>query len=317
MILLLLPDLGDLLRVQPQYNAATIVELALAAGAREVLWLGPPDPDHPARDTLAAAGLPVRDLAPDWAWADAEYDALLGYLNQYPQARPRLRAAAEAQAALAERLSTPQTLESLSAPELLDALRAYHAATAAALDEGPGTRWQEKRLDRLAERLTGLDGVALAPLDDLPGLLDRLPGARLPAPQPPGEASRLRALADRAALMNEHDDPEALLAALARETGDALTPRSELDYHAANLYLAAGQLNDARDLLERSAHALKGERSLPGLVLARLGQVRDAQGERDLAVRAYRATLALSTLPQVAREAAAAGLETPFVLASE
>ncbi|MCD0163495.1 hypothetical protein IHN63_19580, partial [Deinococcus sp. 6YEL10] len=64
------------------------------------------------------------------------------------------------------------------------------------------------------------------------------------------------------------------------------------------------------------AHALTDDlpRSLPGLVLARLGQVRDALGDRELAQRTYRAVLALNHAPQVARDAATAGLNEAFRL---
>ena len=47
---------------------------------------------------------------------------------------------------------------------------------------------------------------------------------------------------------------------------------------------------------------------------ARLGQVRDALGERELAQRTYRAILALKYAPQVARDVAEAGLKAPFQL---
>jgi len=158
--------------------------------------------------------------------------------------------------------------------------------------------------------------VALAALDDLLGLLERLPQASLPdaAHFAPGESSRLRALADRALMLHDGDDLSALLAALERETGDRLIPKSELQYAAAGIHLAVGDLPSARSLLEAAAHGLTNERSLPGLVLARLGQVRDAQGERDLATRTYRAVLALNFAPKVAREAAQAGLAEAFTL---
>ena len=160
--------------------------------------------------------------------------------------------------------------------------------------------------------------MALVALDDLPGLLERLPQASLPdaAHFAPGESSRLRALADRALLLQGGDDLSALLAALERETGDRLTPKAELQYAAAGIHLAVGDLPSARSLLEAAAHGLTNERSLPGLVLARLGQVRDAQGERDLATRTYRAVLALNFAPKVAREAAQVGLaELPAMCA--
>ncbi|ULH15220.1 FUSC family protein [Deinococcus sp. KNUC1210] len=316
--LTLLPDLGDLLRLQPQYNSATLIELLDSLHLREVLWLSGPDPDHPARDTLAAAGITVRELAPDWAWADAEYEALTGFMRQYPQGQQRLRAAGAAQQQLEAALQGPLTLARLTSPELLADLAAYHASLAQALDEGPGTRWHARRLDELAAAVQAHHSAAIVALDDLPGLLERLPHAELPAPGfVPGERSRLRALADRALLLQEHDDLSALLSALEREQGDRLTPRAELQYAAAGIHLAVGDLKNARALLESAAHALTNERSLPGLVLARLGQVRDAQGERDLATRTYRAVMALNYVPQVAREAAQAGLQAPFLLELE
>ncbi len=312
----LLPDLGDLLRLQPQYNAATLAELAWSLGAAQVLWLTGDDPDHPARDSFAAAGLPLTELAPDWTWAEAEHTELTGFMKQYPQGQARLRKAGQAERELGARLDGPLTLDRLVSAEMLAGLAAYHASLAEALEEGPGTRWQAKRLDTLAVSLEGRTGVALAALDDLPGLLERMPQARLPdaASFVPGEASRLRALADRAHLLHEDDDLSALLAALERESGDRITPKAELQYAAGNIHLAVGDLGNARSLLEAAAHGLTNERSLPGLVLSRLGQVRDAQNERDLAKRTYRAVMALNFAPQAAREAAQAGLEDPFQL---
>jgi len=320
MPLTLLPDLGDLLRLSPQYNAATLTEIVRELGASEVWWASGPDPEHPARDSFGAARIAVHDVAPDWAFAEAEYQQLLEFLPQYPQGKVRLRAAAEAEAELSALLTGPLTLASVTSPQTLDVARRYHAALAETLGEGPGTRHQARRLDELAGRLGGQSGVVLAALDDLPGLLERLPDATLPhLPHfQPGEASRLRALADRAGQLREDDDLDALTAALGRETGDAVTPLAELDYHAAGIFLATGDLESARSLLEKAAHGLSDlPRSLPGLVLARLGQVRDAQGERDLARRSYQAVLALNFAPEVARETARAGMQTPFALAAD
>ncbi|AZI42512.1 hypothetical protein EHF33_06930 [Deinococcus psychrotolerans] len=320
MPLFLLPDLGDLLRLSPQYNAATLVEVARQLGAARLLWLSGPDPDHPARDSFGAARLSTTDLAPDWAFAEAEYQQLLEFMPQYPQGRQRLKAAAAAESELADLLQTPMTFEKVTAPETLELTRRYHTALAESLGEGPGTRHHARRLDELAQSLQDQRGVALAALDDLPGLLERLPQAALPdLPNfQPGEASRLRALADRAGQLREDDDLNALIAALGRETGDAITPLSELDYHAAGIFLATGDLENARSLLEKSAHGLSDlPRSLPGLVLARLGQVRDAQQDRDLARRSYQAVLALNFAPEVARETAKAGMETAFVMEAE
>lgn len=317
MSLVLLPDLGDLLRLHPQLNAGTLVEALRFLGLREVLWASGPDPDHPLRDALPAAGFGVEDLPlPDPAPAAAEHEQLMGFLNQYPQGRERLRAAVRAEAEFTAVLTAPLTLPGVLTPAMEEAVTRYHAAVREALDEGPGTRWRERRLGKVAQGLTGRSGAVLVPLDDLFALRDWVPGAALPdlTGFTPGETSRRRALADRAWQLREEDDLEALLAALDREEGDAVTPRAELLAAGAGLCLAVGDLDAARTRLERAAHALRGDepRSLPGLVLARLGQVRDAQGDRELAERTYRAVLALNYTPAVARETAAAGLREPF-----
>ncbi|UQN06211.1 hypothetical protein [Deinococcus sp. QL22] len=322
MTLTLLPDVGDLLRLSPQYNAGTVVELLRFLGASEVWWATGSDPDHPLRDALPAARIGIREVAPDWAWAEAEYHQLTNFLNQYPQGHERLRAAGQAERALSAALTEPLSAVRAISPELLDAARAYHDATRTALDEGPGTRWQERRLSELAAAVQGQlgqgeSGVVLVALDDLPGLQALLPHSVLPdlANFAPGELSRVRALADRAWQLNEGDDLGALLAALDREPGDPVTPKAELDAAAASIHLAVGDLAAARALLERAAHGLTDlPRSLPGLTLARLGQVRDAQGDRDLAVRTYRAVLALNHAPAIARKTAEAGLQVPFSL---
>ncbi|KEF35550.1 hypothetical protein RDMS_01355 [Deinococcus sp. RL] len=316
MSLLLLPDLGDLLRLHPQFNAGTVVEALRFLGLRGVLWASGPDPDHPLRDALPAAGFALEDLPlADPAPAEAEHAQLAGFLGQYPQGRERLRAAGRAEAEFAALLTAPLTLSGVLVPEMEEAVTRYHAAVREALGEGPGTRWRERRLGEVARALAGRSGAALVPLDDLFALRDRT-GAALPdlGGFAPGETSRRRALADRAWQLREEDDLGALLAALDREEGDPVTPGAELLAAGAGLCLAVGDLEAARTRLEQAAHLLRGDepRSLPGLVLARLGQVRDAQGERELAERTYRAVLALSYVPAVARETAEAGLRRPF-----
>ena len=319
--LTLLPDVGDWLRLSPQYNAATLVEIARSLGAAELLWLSDLDPEHPARDALPAAAIGLVDLAPDWGWAQAEATRLHEFLGQYPAGRERLRTAGQLEAELARALSQPLTPRRVTDPDLLGAVRAYHAGRRELFGEGPGTLHRERRLDILRGALAGHSGaptgLALVSLDDLPDLLDSLPGAQLPdlGAFVPGERSRLRALADRAQRLEEGDDLQGTVEALLRERGDEITPEAELQYAAAGAYLAVGDLASARELLESAAHALSDHpRSLPGLVLARLGQVRDAQGERDLARRAYSAVLALPFAPQAAVEAAKRGQEAPFTL---
>lgn len=317
--LLLVPDLGDLLRLHPQYNAGTVAEWLRHLGAREVLWATGHDPEHPLRDALPAAGFALREVGPgDWTWAEAEHEGLLNVLKLYPQGRDRMREAGRVEAEFGAQLTQPLTPARVVGEELLTAAQTYHARTRELLDEGPGTHWRERRLGELASALAGQSGVAVAALDDVPELLTRLPQAALPDPHAfaPGEMSRLRALADRAWQLREDDDLSALLGALEREEGDRVTPGAELMAAAANLYFAVGDLASARTRLEGAAHALHDDlpRSLAGLVLARLGQVRDALGERELAVRTYRAVLALNFAPAVARAVAEAGIKTPFAL---
>ncbi|SEJ63612.1 hypothetical protein SAMN04488058_11293 [Deinococcus reticulitermitis] len=317
--LILLPDLGDLLRLHPQYNAGTVAEWLRHLGAREVLWATGLDPEHPLRDALPAAGFEVREAAQaDWSWAEAEHEGLLGVLKLYPQGRDRMREAGQVEAEFGAQLTQPLTPALVVGQELLAAAQTYHARTRELLDEGPGTHWRERRLGELASALAQESGVAVVPLDDVPELLARLPQAALPDPAgfSAGEMSRLRALADRAWQLREDDDLSALLGALGREEGDQVTPKAELLAATANIYFAVGDLASARTLLEQAAHALQGDfpRSLAGLILARLGQVRDALGERELAVRTYRAVLALSFAPAVARAVAEAGVQTPFTL---
>lgn len=317
--LILVPDLGDLFRLQPQFNAATVVELLRRDGVSQLLWATSDDPDHPLRDALSATKIGIREgFAPDWQWAESERAELESYLNQYPQGRERMRDAARAEQALAEVLTSPLSAANILGADVLDAAQTYHTRTRELLDEGPGNLWRQKRLEATAAALAGQSGAVLAPLDDLPALLELLPDAKLIdlAGFQAGESSRLRALADRAWQLHEEDDLTALLEALEREKGDTVTPKAELDAAAANIYLSVGELGAAREKLERAAHSLTDEMplSLAGLVLARLGQVRDALGERELALRTYRAVLALAYAPAIARETAETGISTPFLI---
>jgi len=318
-VIVLMPDLGDLLRLQPQFNAGTVVELLNFLGQKSVWWASSADPDHPLRDALSAARIAVQDLSLPDLTAEADHAQFVSFLGQYPQGRERLRQAAQAERMFADLLTSPLTVERALSAGMLEAAQTYHEGVRAALDEGPGTQWRARRLDGTAAALGGVEtGAVLAPLDDLPDLLFRLPGAGLPdlTGFTPGETSRVRALADRAWQLREEDDLGALVEALEREPGDRVTPRAELDAAAAGIHLAVGDLPGARSLLERAAHALTDDlpRSLPGLVLARLGQVRDVLGERELAVRTYRAVLALNYAPAVARETAEAGVREAFGL---
>jgi len=321
-MLTLLADLGDLLRFHPAYNAATVVELARLAApdARTLLWATPEDLEHPARFAFESALYSLEPSYPDWHWAELEQQSLFRILGQYKSGKERLNGVRDLERELYTRLTAPLSAQTVYSSEFLNAVRDHHRQVAALLEEGPATAHREKRLEALTHLLEGREGVALVSLDDVAELLERLPNARLPelAGFAPGESSRLRALADRALRLEENDDLAALLGAMMREDGDALTPRAELEYAASGAYLSVGDLQSAKTLLEQAGHAqLEHPRYLFGLVYARLGQVRDALLDREGAVRAYRATLALNYAPQAALEVAQKGLSTPFRLEGE
>jgi tetratricopeptide (TPR) repeat protein len=320
-MLTLLADLGDLLRLHPAYNAATVVELAQHVSETRILpkilhWATPDPLESPARFTLEAAGYTLEPHYPDWDWAEREREALFGYLKQFPQSSERLNIAGQLERDLADWLTSPLEASSIYALSSLERIKNHHQQMGHALEEGVATAYRQKRLDALERSLLPIsDGIALVSLDDLPELLGRIPQAVLPdlAGFKVGEASRVRALCDRALRLEESDDLALLMQSLMRETGDTLTPLAELEYAASGIYLSVGDLESSKVLLEQAGHAqLEHPRYLFGLVYARLGQVRDALGDRTGALRAYRATLALNYAPTAALEVAKQGLEGAF-----
>jgi hypothetical protein len=124
---------------------------------------------------------------------------------------------------------------------------------------------------------------------------------------PPSPAARRRALLD-VAWQGEAPDVAGLLAQL-REG-----PEAEARFLEAQLLLAHDHPAEALDVLEQASHGdFREPYLLPGLLLARLGQLRDLAGRRDRALQAYRGALALGWAPAEARAVARAGLEAPFV----
>ena len=318
-MLTLLADIGDLFRFHPMYNAATLVELAqfVSPNAQTLLWATPDDLEHPARFAFESAGYSLISTYPDWTWATLEQKALWEAIGPYKSGRERLNGVRDLERDLYTRLTAPLNAQDIHSSEFLQHIRDHHQKVSQVLEEGPATAHREKRLTVLAQLLEGRTGVALVALDDVWELLERLPHAQLPTLEGfrPGESSRIRALTDRALRLEDGDDLASLLEGLMRESGDFLTPRAELEYAASGLYLSVGDLESAKILLEKAGHAtLEHPRYLFGLVFARLGQVRDALKDRDGAVRAYKATLALSYAPKAALEVAQKGLNTPFGL---
>ena len=314
------------------FNAQTVLEIVRFIGASRVIltdvspadWSSGAwrDLENPVLFALEDDRIPVAAIGPDWAWAVKEQAQMFEFLKQFPAGRTRLQAGARAEADLRDALSKPLEA-SVVHNEMLEVIREYHTATTEALEEGPGTAHRVKRLEALTKDLGQLDlngCIVLAPLDDVPALLE-LPNARVPdlTDFRPGEASRFRSVVDRAYRLEESDDLNILVHALLELDGppDSSLGRIALEarFAASGLYLAVGDLESARDLLEAVAMGQFERPSyLPGFVLSRLGQVRDLQDERDMAVRAYRAALGLSWLPLEARQVCESGLERPFRL---
>ena len=333
---MLLADLGALHARYPTYNAQTVLEIVRHVGANRVLlpsitpesWQSGAwrDLEHPVLFALSDDRIAVRAIGSDWTWAELEQGKMLKFLKMYPQGLERLRELRRAELDLKDMLEKPLDAFSIhgSTPELpvLEAVKTFHAKSAALLEEGPGTAHRKRRLQELTKKLKleHLEQtVILTPLDDLPDLLElgfqiiNLEGFK------PGEASRFRAVVDRAYNLHESDDLDTLVHSLLELDG---TPDSALGriapearFAASGVYLAVGDLESARDLLEAvSMGQFERPAYLPGFVLARLGQVRDLMGERQHAIRAYTAALALQWLPLEARKVAQSGLESPFAL---
>ncbi|HWG84089.1 MAG TPA: hypothetical protein VNT60_01305, partial [Deinococcales bacterium] len=261
---------------------------------------------------------------PDWSWAEREGERLAESLRLFERGRQIQREAAALERDLRVALERPLDARAVHGPELLGAVDAYHAGLTTLMGEGPGNAHRARRLAEVATALVEEEdetAAAVVPLDDLPALA-AVSGHRLPSLDgfAPGEASRARAIVDRAYALDEGDDLDALVMNLLALDGppDSALGRIALEarFAASGVYLSVGDLESARDLLEAvSQGQFERPAYLPGYVLVRLGQVRDLQGERALATRAYGAALALEWLPAAAREVAESGLRAPFQLA--
>ncbi len=331
---MLIADLGALHARYPTYNAQTVLEILRQVGAKKVIvpsitpqvWQSGTwrDLEHPVLFALDDERMPIEAVARDWTWSDLEQDKMLGFLKMYPQGLERLRELRRAELDLKDMLEKPLDAFSIHGlvPELpvLESVKTFHRKSATILEEGPGTAHRKRRLKELAAKLEAQqDEIVLTPLDDLPDLLEmgfetvNLDGFK------PGEASRFRAVVDRAYNLHENDDLDILVHSLLELDGapDSALGRMALEarFAASGVYLAVGDLESARDLLEAVAMGQFDRPAyLPGFVLSRLGQVRDLMGERQHAIRAYTAALALQWLPLEARNVAQSGLAAPFAL---
>jgi hypothetical protein len=319
--------LGALHATAPLYNAQTILEILHFLDAKKVLLAGVTasdwdsntwrDLDDPVLFALEDARISCVGIAPDWAWAVNEQSKMLEFLRQFPQGQQRLAQFNTAERDLRTVLEMPLDTATVYG-SLLEVVAAHHQQVQSILEEGPGTAHRLQRLEKIVANLEE-DAVLLANLDDLPALLEL--GLELPdlTGFMPGEASRFRAIIDRAYRLEENDDLDALVHQLLAldAPADTILARLALEarFAASGLYLAVGDWQSARDLLEAvSQGQFERPSYLAGFVLARLGQVRDLMLERDRAKRAYKAALALNFCPLEAREVARAGLLEPFAL---
>ena len=321
----LIPLLGAWHLRYPVYNAASVLAL-VRSGRPEVLVPAPLSAG--ALDTPAWQDTPEIALPPVLAWAErsgvrlepgmnaspdpeAETD-FRRYLGTYSQTREQLSRLEALLRPLDELLPQPLTLARIW-DEVVPILGSYQREREAVFGDGPGTDWWRERLTELAARIAELPETrvtVLASAEQLPFLREALftAGAEVVIPKeaPHDERVRERALLD-VAFRGDAADPVALLSSLRELEG------AEVRFHEANVLLMNGHPAEA---LERLETAVNGDFSapyyLPGYLLARLGQLRDLNGDRAGAVRAYRGVLAFDWVPEDAREAAVGGLEAPF-----
>lgn len=323
---MVIPTLGPFHILHPRYNGVTVVELMRAHQPMKI-FLASYSPEELAAQSWrdqnevsffhvlpwAERAQVVVEALDDQAHLKVEAELFREALRQYPKGQQILSQVEALEENLRWVLSTPRTPEDFAQEPVLQALRGYHQGHVQAFGEGPATGFRRQRMKEVAERLRGFGGRAAVLVDVLeyPLLLEYLPQEQrqLPGAHTPTEPERQRSVLDRAWQLSDADDWAVLLQQLRDVEGP------EALYCAAQIYLAAGQLEDALGLLEELVQTdFQYPAYLPGYALARYGQLADAMGQRDKALRAYRAVLGLSWVPGEAREIALAGQKTPFRL---
>lgn len=320
--LILIPTLGSLHLLHPRYNSATPLALSQEFGAQTVilasyspeglrqgLWRHEEDL---ALFALAGSGSEVRGLV---AGSEAMRQEALEFtriLSENDPGQRFLKPLEELSAELENVFSNPLSPEVVGSQEWLAPLNRFNQEIAELAGPGPATGFRETRMAVAAQQLAVLPPgryAVWAEALDYALLAELLPKAARPSIHEPTAAEQERAILDQAwRLENPSYWPE-LLAALQNIAS------AEAQFLASQIYLAAGQTQDALSLLEDlSRGEFSSPEYLPGYVLARLGQLYDLSGERERAQRHYRAVLALSWAPDETREAARSGLAKPFTL---
>ncbi len=326
MSVLVIPTLGPFHILHPRYNGVTVAELVKAHQPEKIV-LASYSPEELAAQSWRDQNeisffhvLPWAERArvavealDSQAHLKAEAEQFREALRQYPKGQQALEQVQALEERLEWLLSTPRTPEEFAQEMVLEVLWAYHQGYVQAFGEGPATGFRRQRMAEVAGRLRDSQGRVAVLVDVLeyPLLLEHLlPEQRLLlGPHTPTEPERQRSVLDRAWQLNESDDWAVLLQQLQEVEGP------EALYCAAQIYLAAGQAEDAYALLEQLVHSdFQHPAYLPGYTLARYGQLADVLGQRDQALRAYKAVLGLSWAPMEAREIALAGQKTPFRL---
>lgn len=330
--LTLIPLMGPWHLRHPRWNVVTVRD-ALDALAPALVWTTALPPDYardPAwRDTeelslpwtvapwAARRGTPLRGIGAPGTEDAADFER---YLSAYPQARAPLDAARAALRPLTDVLPLALDLPRI-VNEVLPPLAAELRLRLEAFGDGPGTAWRLRRARAAVERIAtdlrgarGPGGAVLVEADLWPALTQELDAAGLawspPEPPPVTADARTRSLLD-VAWRGEAADVAGLLGQL-RDLDLA-----EARFLQAQLLLAHDHAAEALEVLEHAAAGdFREPYLLPGLLLARLGQLRDIAGRRDRALQAYRGALALEWAPLDARAAAEAGLRAPYALAA-
>lgn len=327
--LTLVPLMGPWHLRHPRWNVETVID-ALEALGPDAVWttaLPPGFERDPAwRDTeelalpwtvqpwAARRGTPLRGVGEPGAEDAAELER---YVAAYPQARAPLDAARAELRPLHELLPNALDLRRILR-EVVPPVAADLRRRLEAFGDGPASGWRQRRaalaLARVASDIAAARparGALLVEIDLWPAVTDLLdadglPWAPIDAP-PVSERARRRALLDLA-WRGEAADVAGLLGQL--RTLDL----SEARFLEAQLLLAHDHPAEALAVLEGAANGdFREPYLLPGLLLARLGQLRDLAGKRERALQAYRGALALAWAPVAARAAAESGIRAPFV----
>ena len=323
-LMVVLPSMGPLHVTQPRYNAVSLLR-QLELRNPKMVYIASYSPEGIAQKVwrdqhdlamfalvpwAEESGVRLEAMGKNAEALQQEAEHFLEYLGSMPRGEGYKKKFQEADRAIVELLTISRLPEDYAATTFIEELRDRLNVVRELAGEGPATGFRAERMAQIAEFLTRKhqpEAVVVVDVLDYPVLLEYLSDAEGPVALEPNEEERARAVMDRAWRLEEEDAWGNLLGQLME------IPQAEARFLAAQIYLAAGQVDDALALMEEVSRGdFSRPEYLPGYVLARLGQLYDLTGRRDRALRAYRGLLALSWAPAETREIAAAGLRTPF-----